>query len=167
MLRKPSARTAEEQDIPVGVPKRETAEPVVCIRQWLDKLEIPRGKLGCQGVRIRDGNECVPAGDALLRIPGAVGHRRYANGFQQELGTAPANDAEENVVGLRTLEGDLKPQAVPVNASAEGTWRTMKKGDMPWISACLMCVPVVRPTLRISCKRAVSSPAPLSASCAR
>jgi len=38
---------AEEQDIAVGVAKRETAQAVICIRQWLDKLDISRGKLSC------------------------------------------------------------------------------------------------------------------------
>src|SRR5688572_31395386 len=82
--------------------------------QWREKLDIARSKFGGQSVRIRDDNECVPAGDTFLDVSRVIRHRGYADVFHQDLRPAPAHDAEEDVVRLRPLEGDLKPKLVPV-----------------------------------------------------
>jgi hypothetical protein len=71
-------------------------------------------KFGRQCVRIEDDNECVPAGGTFLDVSRAIRCGGYANIFQQDLRTAPANDAEEDVVRFRPLEGDLKSKPVPV-----------------------------------------------------
>src|SRR5678816_494643 len=84
------------------------------VSQWLEELDIARCKFGGQCIRIRDDNECVPAGDTFLDVSRVVRHGRDANGFHQDLRTAPANDAEEDVVKLRPLEGDLKSKLVSV-----------------------------------------------------
>jgi len=76
--------------------------------------DIARSKFGRQCVRIRNDHECVPAGDTFLDVSRVVRHWSYANVFHQDLRTAPANDAEEDVVRLRPLEGDLESKAVSV-----------------------------------------------------
>src|SRR6187455_2840867 len=84
------------------------------VSQWLEKLDIARSKFGRQCVRVRDDNKCVPAGDTLSDVSGVVRHRSHTDFFEQDLRTAPADDAEEDVVRIRPLEGDLKSQLVSV-----------------------------------------------------
>jgi hypothetical protein len=112
--RRSSPRTTEKQDIAVGVLELETTQTVSSVFQWLGKLDIARSKFGRQCVRIRDVNECVPAGDTFFDVSLVVRQWSYANVFEQDLRTAPANDAEEDVVRSRPLEGDLKSKPVSV-----------------------------------------------------
>src|SRR5215470_9699145 len=107
-------RMTEKQDIAVGVLKLETTQTVISVFQWLGKLDIARSKFGRQRVRIRDVNECVPAGDTCFDVSLVVRQWSHANVFEQDLRTAPANDAEEDVVRSRPLEGDLKSEPVSV-----------------------------------------------------
>src|SRR6185503_16086780 len=102
----------EEQDIAVGVLQLKTTQTVISVFQWLGKLDIARSKFGRQCVRIRDVNECIPAGDTLFDVSLVVRQWSYANVFKQDLRTASANDAEKDVVRSRPLEGDLKSEAV-------------------------------------------------------
>src|SRR5947207_2945056 len=109
-----SPRTTEKQEIAIGVLELETTQTVISVFQWFEKLDIARSKFGRQGVRIRDDNECVPAGDTFFDVSRVVRHWSYANVFEQDLRTASANDAEEDVVRSRPLEGDLKSKPVSV-----------------------------------------------------
>jgi hypothetical protein len=109
-----SPGATKEQDIAIGVLEREATQTVLSIFEWLAKLDITRSKLGRQRVRLGDGNESVPASDALLNISRVVRHWRYANGFEQDLSATPANDAEEDVVRSRPLESDLKAKPITV-----------------------------------------------------
>src|SRR6185369_16363838 len=112
--RRSSPRTTEKQKIAVGVLELEATQTVFGVFQWLEKLDIARSKFGRQCVRIRNDDECVPAGDSFFDVSRVVRHWSHANGFHQDLRTAPANDAEEDVVRSRPLEGDLKSQPVSV-----------------------------------------------------
>ena len=96
-----SPRTTEKQDIAVDVLELETTQTVIGVFQWLGQLDIARSKFGRQCVRIRDVNECVPPGDTLFDISLIVRQWSHANVFEQDLRTAPANDAEEDVVRSR------------------------------------------------------------------
>src|SRR6185295_10930640 len=109
-----SQSATEEQDIAIGVLERETTQTVVSVFERFAKLDMTRGKLGRQHVRIGNVNECIPARDALLDISRVVRHWRYANGFQQDLGAASANDSEEDVVRLRPLESDVKAKPITI-----------------------------------------------------
>ena len=84
------------------------------VLQRYEELDIARSKLGGQCVRIRNGNECVPASDTLFDISRVVGLWSDANRFEQDLRAASANDAEEDVVRRRPLEGDLKSKPVAI-----------------------------------------------------
>src|SRR5687768_11802832 len=96
-----SPRTTEEQEIAVGVLDLETTQTVVSIFQWLEKLDIARSKFSGQCVRIRDNDEGVPAGETFVDVSRVVRHGSHTNCFQQDLRTAPAHDAEEDVSRLR------------------------------------------------------------------
>src|SRR6185312_12452925 len=104
----------EEQDIAVGVLELETAQSVMSVFQRLEKLDIARSKFGRQCIRIRDVNECVPAGDTFFDVSLVVRHWIYTNSFEHDHRTASPNDAEEDVVRSRPLEGDLKSKPVSV-----------------------------------------------------
>src|SRR6185503_16285767 len=84
------------------------------ISQWLEKLDIARSKFGRQCVRIGNVDECVPAGDTFFDVSRVVRHWSYAYVFHQDLRTAPADDAEEDVVRFRPLKGDLKSKPISV-----------------------------------------------------
>src|SRR5262245_11208622 len=98
----------------VGVLDLETAQTVIRVRQWHEELDIARSEFGRQLVRIRDGNERIPASDTLLDVSRVVRLWSHANVLEQDLRPAPANDAEEDVVRLRPLEGDLESKPVSV-----------------------------------------------------
>src|SRR5687768_14210532 len=89
-------RTTKKQEVAVGVLDLETTQTVMSVFQWREKLDIARSKFGRECVRIRDDNECVPAGDPFLNVSRVVWHWSNANSFHQDLRPAPANDAEEN-----------------------------------------------------------------------
>ena len=114
MPRNRSPRATKKQDIAIGILDFETTQTVISVFQRLGKLDIARGKFGRQCVRIGDGNERVPASDTLFDVSRVVWHWSYANVFEQDLRSASANDAEEDVVRLRPLEGDLKSKPVSV-----------------------------------------------------
>src|ERR1041384_750968 len=109
-----SPRTTEKQDVAVSVFELETTQTVISVFQGLGKLDIARSKFGRQCVRIRDANECVPAGETFVDVSFVVRQWSYANVFEQDLRTAPANDAEEDVVRIRPLESYLKSKPVSV-----------------------------------------------------
>src|SRR5262245_49931402 len=100
-----SPGTTEKQDIAVGVLELETAHTVFSVCKRLENLDIARSKFGRQCIRVRDVDVCVPTGDALFDVSRVVGHWSYANLFEQNLGTAPANDPKEDVFRNRPLEG--------------------------------------------------------------
>src|SRR5256885_8078743 len=109
-----SSRTTEEQDIAVAVLELETSQTVISILQWFGKLDIARGKFGRQCIRIRDVKVSVPAGDAFFDVSLVVRQRIYTNVLKHDHRTTSPNNAEENVVRSRPLEGDLKSQPVSV-----------------------------------------------------
>jgi hypothetical protein len=107
--RRSSARTPEEHDIAVGVLEFEAAQTVISILQSLGKLDITRRKFRRQCIRIRDVNECVPAGDTFLDVSLVVRLWSYAYVFEQDLRAAPANDAGEDVVSSRPRKVTSNP----------------------------------------------------------
>ena len=115
-----STRTAEKQEIAVGVFDFETTQTVVSVFQRCEKLYVARRKFGRQCVRIRNAQERIPARDALFDISCVVRHGSNADGFHQDLRPAPANDAEENVVRFGPLEGDLKSEPVAIERQRGG-----------------------------------------------
>jgi hypothetical protein len=74
--------TTEKQNIAVGVLELETTQPVIRVFQWLGKHDIARSKFGRQCVRIRDVNECVPAGDTFFDVSLVV---RNWSAFEEEM----------------------------------------------------------------------------------
>src|SRR4026208_2584083 len=96
--------------------------------QWLEKLDIARNEFGREGVRIRDANVCIPASDPFLDVARVVRHGSYTDGFHQDLRTAPAHDAEENVVRRRPLKGDLKSKLVSIKRKRRWYVAHDKKG---------------------------------------
>jgi hypothetical protein len=79
--------------------------------QRFRELDIARGEFSGQRVGVGDADECVPPGDPLLHVPGVVRYRSNADVFEQDLRTAPAHDAEEDVVPFK---GDLESKPVSV-----------------------------------------------------
>src|SRR5262245_59011016 len=65
-------------------------------------------------------NVRVPASDALLDVSRAVRHRSRADLPEEDLRAGPADDAEEDVLGDRPLEGDLESKPVPVERKRRG-----------------------------------------------
>src|SRR5262249_4497655 len=102
--------------------------PVTRVFQWLGKIDISRSKFGRQRVRIRNVNECVPAGDTLFDVSLVVRDWSHANSFEQDLRTAPANDAEKDVARGRAPEGDLKSKPVSVKRKRRRYVAHDKKG---------------------------------------
>jgi hypothetical protein len=109
-----SPRASKEQDVAVSILQRETAETIVSVFQWLDKVDMTRSKLGRQSIRVRNIKKGVPASDSLLDVSRGVWLWLNANSFEQNLSAAAANDAEEDVVGSRPLKGDIKAKPVSV-----------------------------------------------------
>src|SRR6185503_10258337 len=111
-----SQGTTEEQDVAIGVFERKTPQAVFRILQWewLPELHVAGRELRRQRVRIRYEHERIPPCNALLDVAGVVGHRRHAHGLEQNLRTASANNAKEDVTGLRHLERDLKAEPIAV-----------------------------------------------------
>src|SRR5262245_49618154 len=72
-------RTTKKQEIAVGVLEFKSTQTVIRVSQRLEKLHIARSKFGRQCVRLRDGNEGVPAGDPLLDVARVVWHWRYVS----------------------------------------------------------------------------------------
>src|ERR1041384_839458 len=91
-----SPRTTEKQDVAVSVFELETTQTVISVFQGLGKLDIARSKFGRQCVRIRDANECVPAGETFVDVSFVVRQWSYANVFEQAPRPPPANNAKKS-----------------------------------------------------------------------
>jgi hypothetical protein len=61
-----------------------------------------------------------PKGDAFFNVAGVVGDGFDADGFEHDHGGAALNDAEEDVAGFGTLEGDLEAELIAIEGERGG-----------------------------------------------
>jgi hypothetical protein len=99
---------AEEENVAIRVLEFEATQAVVGVFQGFGERDLTRSEFGRQGVRIWDLKKCIPSGDPLLHLPCVIWHWSYTNSLEEDLRAAPPDDAEEDIVGSRSLEGDVK-----------------------------------------------------------
>jgi hypothetical protein len=105
---------AEVDDVTVGVLDFEAAEIVGVVVQGTEEGDFAGGEFGCEGVRIGCVDVCVPREMPFFDVAGVVGDGFDADGFEHDHGGAALNDAEEDVVGVGTLEGDLEAELITI-----------------------------------------------------
>src|SRR5262245_51210707 len=62
----------------------------------------------------------IPSGDAFLDVSRIVRHRIDTDVLQDDRRTASLDDAEENIVGLGPLEGDVETKTVAIKRQRGG-----------------------------------------------
>src|SRR5437868_7508043 len=104
---------SEEQNVTVGILEFESTQSVMCIFEWLGKLDSARRKFRSQRVRIGNINISVPWRAAQAYVPRVIRHRLGADCLEKDHRPAALHDSEKKVVGL-SLKCDLKPELVAI-----------------------------------------------------
>src|SRR6266404_1856387 len=125
--------TSKKQNVTVGVLEFESTQSVMCIFEWLGKLDSARRKFRSQSVRIGNINISVPWRAAITHVPRVVRHRHGADFLEKDHRPAALHDSEEKVVGL-SLKCDLKPELVAIKRKRRRHILNNKTGDIPPIS---------------------------------
>jgi hypothetical protein len=104
------------------------------VLEWFRKLDVARGKLCGQCIRIRNVKVGVPTGRWFSLV---VGKRSYANALEHDHRTAAAHNTEKGVIsGL--LIRDIKPELIAIERKCRGAACTMKNGETLEISGLVM-----------------------------
>src|SRR5437870_5664739 len=80
------------------------------VLEWFRKLDVARGKLCRQCIRIRNVKIGIPTGRWFSLV---VGKRIYTNALEHDHPTAAAHDTEERVIGW-LLICDIKPELISI-----------------------------------------------------
>ena len=115
--RRPSSRqprSAEEEDVSVRVLELEPTQAIVVVTESAKELHAPRRVFLRQRVRIGNVDVGVPSRPAFPDVARVVGRGIHSNVLEHDHRGAALDDAEEEIVRLGPLKGDLEAEPVAI-----------------------------------------------------